>query len=131
MRQSATCTCVIAYLVAHNRCCKRMISGGISEQQQALIILGLPLLSVMDYFSISVSGLGRKKELFQIPVSASSAGFGYNISGISRDLPGFHGSGKQDHSNVTDNTFITMDCNDLVVNNCCRQPDWGIIHFLI
>ncbi len=75
--------------------------------------------------------MNREKKLFQIPVSAFPSGTSHNTSGISRDLPCFDGAGKQNHHNVTDKTFITLDSPDLADNYCCRQPDRWNFCFLL
>jgi len=52
---------VIAFLVSQIALILKMISGGISEQQQALIIIGLPLLSAWIIFHSPLLALAGKK----------------------------------------------------------------------
>ncbi len=52
---------VIAYLVSQIVLILKMISGGISEQQQVLIIIGLPLLTAWIIFQSPLLALAGKK----------------------------------------------------------------------
>jgi len=52
---------VIAYLVAQIIMVKSMLSGGISQQEQLLIILGVPLLSAWILFHTPLLALAGKK----------------------------------------------------------------------
>jgi hypothetical protein len=52
---------VIAYLVSQIVLILKMISGGISEQQQALIIIGLPLLTAWIIFQSPLLAFAGKK----------------------------------------------------------------------
>ena len=56
---------VIAYLVALIVLILKMISGGISEQQQALLILGLPLLTAWIVFHGPLLASAGKKNFFK------------------------------------------------------------------
>lgn len=56
---------VVSFLAAEIVMIINMISGGISEQQQILIILGLPLLSAWGIFHSPLLALAGKKNFFR------------------------------------------------------------------
>ena len=56
---------IISYLVALIVMILKMISGGISEQQQALLIIGLPLLTAWIIFHSPVLALAGKKNFIR------------------------------------------------------------------